>query len=117
MLEALIVMLVISILYLAIPIQPITFTSIFSENIKMQCLKAQEQAFASKQEIYVRFESERAQFGSDTYVYPKGFVCEPASFHYNFNGNISKGGHVICHHGKKTIHFIFQIGTGRVRVE
>ena len=117
LLEALLVLLICSILFLTLPIHPMSFSPIFSKEIQFQCLEAQEQAFSNKEEVPVVFEERKAQFGNTMYSYPEGIVCEPARFHYNFNGNISKGGHVSCSKGKKKIRFIFQIGTGRIRVE
>ena len=117
LLEALLVLLVCSILFLILPIRPMSFSPIFSKDIQFQCLEAQEQAFSNKEEVLVTFKEKEAQFGNSIYSYPEGIVCKPACFHYNFNGNISKGGHVLCSKGKKKFRFVFQIGTGRIRVE
>ena len=117
LLESLLFMLVLSILITCIARQPLNIDSIFSKSIQMQCINVQEQAFINKESISIVFKENEAYFGTKRYVYPHGFVCDPENFHYNYNGNISKGGHVDCYNGKKKIRFVFQIGTGRIRTQ
>ena len=117
MLEVLFVLFILSVLMISLTKKPLNVSSIFSKSIQMHCINAQEQAFIDKETVQVVFKENEAYFGTERYIYPKGFVCQPESFHYNYNGNISKGGHVDCYNGKKIIRFVFQIGTGRVRVQ
>lgn len=116
-LEALFVLVIatsLSYLFLRTPADSL---SIFSRMIQMQCIQMQEKAFMNKQTTHVIFGRKGAYFDDLYFSYPKDIACDPISFQYNANGNISKGGHVQCIQGSKSIRFVFQIGAGRIRIE
>lgn len=81
------------------------------------CIQVQEKAFFSKEQKNISIESDHAVFDGIYFEYPMDIVCDPFDFHYNFNGNISQGKTILCHQQSKFIKLVFQIGTGRIRVE
>ena len=117
LLECLFVLLIVSILALAIPTERIDSMTLFSRMLQMHCIQVQEQAFAKKEETEVIFSKHNANFNGTKIKYPQGIVCTPQEFHYNADGNISKGGRITCQNSSKSFQLVFQIGAGRVRID
>lgn len=44
-------------------------------------------------------------------------VCDTISFHYNEKGNISQANHFDCQGKKRYARFVFQLGSGWMRIE
>lgn len=44
-------------------------------------------------------------------------VCETISFHYNEKGHISQANSFECHGKKISVRFVFQLGSGWMRIE
>ena len=117
LLECLIVLLIVSVISISIPTVHTDSLSIFSKSMKMRCIQIQEQAFAKKEETYVQFSNHSVDFNGNIIQYPKDIVCDVGLFHYNADGNISKGGHITCKKKNESIRLVFQIGAGRVRLQ
>ena len=101
LLECLFVLLIVSILALAIPTERIDSLTLFSRMVQMHCIQVQEQAFAKKTETKVIFSKYEVNFNGTIIAYPQSIVCTPHEFHYNADGNISKGGRITCQNPKK----------------
>lgn len=90
---------------------------IFLESILYRCLLAQEEAFSLKRPVHVNIEHNFASFGKIDYSFPKSIVCEANQFHYNERGNISKALTIRCRNNVTSANLVFQLGSGRVRVQ
>ena len=49
--------------------------------------------------------------------FDESIACETLRFHYNAKGNISKANTLECHDQQGTKKLIFQLGSGRVRID
>lgn len=117
-LEMMIVLLIVSISTIGIQAhsyQP--SLSIFMKKMMSYSIILQEQAFIEKEQKQVTIENSQAYFDSTLLTYPTVISCEAQSFHYNEKGNISKANTITCYRGNETMSLIYQLGTGRVRIE
>ncbi|MGN1277248.1 MAG: prepilin-type N-terminal cleavage/methylation domain-containing protein [Floccifex sp.] len=98
-------------------VKPVSSFDIFIKKMRIYSIICQEKAFLYKQNQTVTIQEHQAIFEDFIYVYPDEFTCEPISFHYNANGNISQALSYRCQslHQEKTM--IYQLGSGRVRYE
>lgn len=118
MLETMVVMLIICIFTfgmstrLAHPSLPI-----FMEKLMFLSTITQEKAFIEKEKKEVVIHESWAQFDEEILYYPSDISCSFAQFHFNSKGNINKGGSILCQQGRTEKKLIFQIGSGRVRLE
>lgn len=80
-------------------------------------LQTQQKAFIEKEEKSIAFYDTYALFDEAVFYYPKGFVCDLSSYHFNAKANISKAGTTICKADNRQLKLIFQLGSGRVRYE
>lgn len=117
-LEMMIVLLILSISTLGIQAHSYhPSLSIFMKKMMSYSIVLQEQAYLEKEEKQVDIGSSYAVFDDDVFNYPNGISCDLQSFHYNEKGNISRANTVTCHQGKESMSLIYQLGTGRVRIE
>ena len=61
--------------------------------------------------------NDRAYFADIEFQYPPSISCTPFAFHYNAKGNISQAHTIQCTDKVRTIRLIYQLGSGRVRIE
>ena len=116
--EMLMVILIVSLFMVSvISIRPINSLSIFMEKMMSYCVLTQEKAYVEKKRLSVDIQRTYAQFDDIVFQYPKMIVCEPNHFFYNGKGNISKPDTIICRKQNQEKKLIFQLGSGRVRVE
>lgn len=114
--EMLLVLLIISVFSMGFRV-PESNLTIFMEQIMNESILCQEMAFLKKKEVDVSFYSSYAKFNDSSYIYPSKITCSTNSFHYNENGNISKACTIACSNGIHTKKLIFQLGSGRVRID
>lgn len=117
-LEMMIVLLIISVS--TIGIQAHSYhpsLSIFMKKMMSYSIALQEQAYIHKEEKQVSIGHSYAMFEDTMLEYPNGIACDVLSFHYNEKGNISRANTVTCYQGNETMSLIYQLGTGRVRIE
>lgn len=118
LLESLFVLLITTVLmYGFLQIRSLNSLTIFMEKLMSNCVLTQEKAFVSKQKIQVDIFDDQASFDGDIFTYPNNITCEQFSFHYNAKGNISKANTLTCSDENHTKKLVFQLGSGRVRVE
>ena len=86
------------------------------KQVQTLCVCAQQKAYVNKEKIQVNV-NESIWIDSNEYPIPKDIVCDVNSFHYNEKGNISRANTLHCHNSKEKMKLIFQLGTGRVRLE
>lgn len=90
---------------------------IFMEKMMQLSTMAQEKAFIEKEKKEVEIHENWAKFDDTILSYPSQISCSSTSFHYNAKGNINKGGSITCQENGTEKKLIFQIGSGRVRLE
>ena len=90
---------------------------VFMKQMESRYLQVQQQSFALKQEKRIRIDENYALFDHQKFQYPKGIVCEPASFGFSSRGNIQTAGSFICSNETESMKLVIQIGTGRIRDE
>lgn len=62
------------------------------------------------------FEGSMLSIGNKVYDFSP-WVCEDLVFHYNAIGNINQANTLRCYYKQKEVRFIFNLGTGRCRLE
>lgn len=77
----------------------------------------QYQALASRQSRSVAIDTQSLDTPASHQRYPSGITCSQQVVTFNANGNIAKGGSVTCRKSAQTIRLVFQIGSGRGRIE
>lgn len=116
--EMMVVLLIVSMCTLVFTSMPrANSLHMIADTILYKCCIVQEQAFYQKQNKYVTIGTYQANFDKETLIYPHGITCEPASFSYNAKGNISQANTVKCFEADQHISLVFQLGSGRVRVD
>lgn len=115
-LEMLMVLLIVSVLALVTSSKPSSSLYIFMKQVQSLCICAQQKAYVNSTKIQVDM-NESFWVDSMEYPIPKDIVCETDSFYYNEKGNISKANTLRCHNAKEKMKLVFQLGTGRVRLE
>ena len=89
---------------------------IFMKKVQTLCITAQEKAYVQHKNISVHLDSE-IQIDQQKLLIPSNISCDSTSFYYNAKGNISKAGSWRCHNTSSSMKLVFQLGTGRVRLE
>lgn len=118
MIESLIVLLIVCVLSIGISQnQNQSNLTIFMEKLMSYCVLMQEKAFIEKRETRVEIYEDHAVFDGEYYEFDESIACETLRFHYNAKGNISKANTLECHDQKGTKKLIFQLGSGRVRID
>ncbi|WP_221248059.1 prepilin-type N-terminal cleavage/methylation domain-containing protein [Catenisphaera adipataccumulans] len=118
MVEMMLVMLLICVMGIGIKATQFhSSQSVLVKALSSQAIVMQEQAYAYKESRAVEIKEHEAIFDQKVMTYPPDIVCTPFAFHYNAAGNISQGGTVTCHSGNQTMRLVFQLGSGRVRIE
>lgn len=90
---------------------------VFMKELEERILLVQMDAYQSKQKTQVSVGSTSLEANGNTWDYPDGIACSTATFTFNGNGNISKGGSIVCEKGNKTRKMVIQIGSGKMRIE
>ena len=117
MLETMFVLLILTVFtWLSIP-PSFSSVNLFAKRVMAYSVLTQEKAFVEKSEKEVRIETHKAVFDTIELEYPSRITCDPYTFHYNAKGNISRANTIKCYEGERTISLIFQLGSGRVRIE
>ncbi|MGM9946701.1 prepilin-type N-terminal cleavage/methylation domain-containing protein [Floccifex sp.] len=98
-------------------VKPDPSFDIFMKKMRIYSIICQEKAFLYKQNQNVSIQEHQAVFDDFVYVYPETITCEPVSFHYNSNGNISQALSYSCQSLTQQKTLIYQLGSGRVRYE
>lgn len=116
LIESLIVLLIVVILGLIFSVTKIKTVSlpIFFKQIQSRTLAMQEKAYANKEQEDIQFGPSFLYINGEVIEYPKGITCEPFSFHYNENGNISVAGTLRCSSQNQSGKLVFLLGSGRV---
>ncbi len=112
----LVVLLIVSILSFGFSTQMNTSLYLFMKKVQTLSITAQEKAYVEHQRIDMRVDS-KINVGDIEYYIPKDIVCDPVSFYYNAKGNISKGLTLRCQNANSKMKLVYQLGTGRVRLE
>lgn len=116
MIQTLFVFMIISIL--AIQIRPYRPNlRLFMKQILDQSIVMQEKAMTEKRDVYVIWSTHLVSLDGHSISYPSGITCDAATYHYNAKGNISSALTIHCHQGKESSRLIFQLGSGRGRLE
>ena len=89
---------------------------LFMKKVQTLCITAQEKAYVQHKNMPVNLDLE-VKVGQTHMLVPSNITCESTSFYYNEKGNISKAGSWRCHNASTTMKLVFQLGTGRVRLE
>ena len=116
LLEMLVVLLIVSILSFGLSTRTHTSLYLFMKKIQTQCITAQEIAYVEHRRVDVSVGS-KIVIDDTEYRIDKDIVCEPISFYYNAKGNISKALTLRCQNANAKMKLIYQLGTGRVRLE
>lgn len=118
LLECLLVLLIVSVFSLAIlGTRNVSSLTVFTEKMMSYSVLTQEKAFIEKERMMVVIDNTYAKFDDIWFDYPLGITCDATSFHYNAKGSISKANTITCSDGILTRKLIFQLGSGRARIE
>lgn len=118
LLEMLVVLFIVSIL-LSVSSVPFHKDSLafFSRNLLLEIQTEQFKAFESRQNRQFVIERNYYQTTTEKVDYPNSISCTPQVLLFTSKGNISKGGTVVCSQGTKQVRLVFQIGTGKGRID
>lgn len=117
-LEMLLVMLVLAVLLqLAVPASSSATLSMFSRNLLLQIQREQFLAFEQRSTRKVAIDEHFLETETSKAAYPETIVCSQQVLLFNERGNIAKGGTVTCAAGSRSVRLIFQLGSGRGRIE
>lgn len=117
LIEMLLVLLIVSVVSFGLYTKPVSSLYLFMRQLQSACILAQEKAFVYKEVQKVYIESNTIYFNEESMDVPGSISCTPFSFHYNAKGNISRANTIICGDNNKTMKLVFQLGSGRVRIE
>ncbi len=117
LIEMLLVLLIVSVVSFGVYAKPVSPLYLFMRHLQSACILAQEKAFANKEVQNVYFASDRIYLNEQSIDIPSSITCTPFSFHYNEKGNISKAHTITCSNDNKSMKLVFQLGSGRVRIE
>lgn len=116
MLQTLFVLMIFCIL--AIQVRPYRPSlRLFMKQMLDQSILMQERAMREKREVSVIWLDHSVSFDGHSLRYPSSVSCESATYHYNAKGNISNALTITCYQGKTSSRLIFQLGSGRGRLE
>ncbi|MBF0580584.1 prepilin-type N-terminal cleavage/methylation domain-containing protein [Erysipelotrichaceae bacterium RD49] len=118
MLEMLVVMLIVVILAGSINAgHQDSSLGLFGKNLLHTIQIEQYQALAQRESRSIAIDAQSLDTPTSHQRYPSGISCSAQVITFNANGNISKGGSVTCRKSTQTIRLIFQIGSGKGRIE
>lgn len=118
MVEVLLVLLIVLVLSLAsVQVRTVDSLSVFMEKMMAKCVLLQEEAFITKETKYVQIMAHGTYFDDEYFEYPSSISCSSISFFYNAKGNISMANTLTCSNTNSKRKLIFQLGSGRVRLE
>ncbi|WP_346671085.1 competence type IV pilus minor pilin ComGD [Faecalicoccus acidiformans] len=118
LLEGLFVLLIISLLTLVTIFKPVSSSlKLFGNQILSYCVFTQEKAFMDKEQKNVEIKTDHAIFDKIRFNFPHSITCDPFTYHYNAKGNISQAHTIHCQNEQDSISLVFQLGSGRVRIE
>lgn len=117
LIEMLLVLLIVSVVSFGIYVKPQSSLYLFMKQLQSYCILSQQKAFIFKETQNIYSESNSIYFNEGYIEIPSSISCTPFSFHYNEKGNISKAHSITCHNENKAMKLIFQLGSGRVRLE
>lgn len=116
MLEMLLVLLIVSIFSMSF-VMPKDNLTLFMQQLMQESILCQERAFLEKRRVDVHFDASFAQFDDHKISYPSHISCSVVNFYYNSKGNVSKASTIRCTDGNQKKKLIFQLGSGRVRID
>lgn len=118
MLEMLVVMLIVVILASSLRAsRPGTSLGLFARNLLNTIQIEQFQALANRETRTVAIDARALNTPTSYQKYPSTISCTQQVVTFNANGNITKGGSVTCRQYDQSIRLVFQIGSGRGRIE
>lgn len=118
LLEALFVLFIVSLFTLVEITGPsMSSLKLFGNQFLSYCVYTQEKAFMDKEEKTVEIKTDHAIFDEIQFDYPHSITCDPFTYHYNAKGNISQAHTIHCRNVQDSISLVFQLGSGRVRIE
>lgn len=117
LIEMLLVLLIVSVVSFGVYAKPEASLYLFMRQLQSCCILAQEKAYIFKKIQPVYSESNFIYFNEEELEIPNSISCTPFSFHYNEKGNISKAHSITCSNHNKSMKLVFQLGSGRVRLE
>lgn len=118
MLEMLVVLLIVVVLAGSFSVgHQANSLGLFGQNLLHTIQIEQYQALATRQSRTIALDVESLDTPTSHQRYPSGIACSQQVITFNANGNITKGGSVTCRKSMQTIRLIFQIGSGKGRIE
>ena len=114
--EMLLVLLIISVLSFGVYTSSHSSLYIFMKKLESYCLIAQQKAYIEKRVVNVKVNG-KIYIANEMYDIPKDIRGDERSSFFNEKGNISKAGHITCSNQSQSMNLIFQLGTGRMRIE
>lgn len=117
-LEMMVVLLIVSILLSTtqLSVKP-DGLSLFSKNLLLTIQSEQFKAFETRQSRQIIIDQHHYETQEAKINYPSSISCTPQILRFTNKGNISKGGSITCTQGAKQIRLVFQLGTGKGRID
>lgn len=116
--ETLFVLLLIGLSVSVFSLTPRADSSGLSSRILLEKVNQEQYlAFSLRQPRAVDIQKDRMLSGQESFAFPKGLACTPMKLSWNETGSISKGGTLRCTAGTSSFRIVFQLGSGRARIE
>lgn len=118
MLELMVVVLVVSVLLHTLALTPRPDRlGLFSRQLLLTIQSEQFKAFESRQSRQIVIDKHAYETVKRKVEYPASISCTPQVLLFTNKGNIAKGGSVTCSQGSKSVRLVFQLGTGKGRID
>lgn len=117
-LEMMIVVLIVSVLLHALASAPRPdHLGLFSRQLLLTIQSEQFKAFESRQSRQIVIDKHAYETIEKRVEYPSSISCTPQVLLFTNKGNIAKGGSITCSQGSKRVRLVFQLGTGKGRID
>jgi prepilin-type N-terminal cleavage/methylation domain-containing protein len=117
LIEMLLVLLIVSVLSFGVYHMPKASLYLFMRQLQSSCIVSQEKAYIYKEKQEIYKENQTIHFSDLCLDIPSNILCNDFSFYYNEKGNISKAHTIVCEQESNSLKLVFQLGSGRVRLE
>ncbi len=91
--------------------------SLFSRNLLLSIQSEQFKAFEMRQARQIVIDQHHYETTERKVDYPASISCTGQVLLFTNKGNIAKGGSFTCTQGNKSVRLVFQLGTGKGRID
>ncbi len=118
MLEMMVVILIVSVLLHTLTFIPRSDSlGLFSRHLLLSIQSEQFKAFEARESRQIVIDKHFYETTERKVEYPASISCTPQVLLFTSKGNIAKGGSITCTQGAKSVRLVFQLGTGKGRID